>query len=521
MNSVISLPCGGKNNLWAVVVVSQSKMSARLERIVSLILKEHPELTREYVLELINSRMKELGGLIKREGAALLVARELGVNIPHEEVIINTSRLRLKDLVPGLRNLQLIVRVLEVGKPYTTRTNKILTSFIVSDGTRVITLKLWGPKGEELASRVKPGDCLIIKGAYTRKYQGELEIGLADDAIIKVSSDEICEDVPSLEELASKYGKPLILTSLSAAKSDKGVYLLGITQTGKIACGLITSLNGEITEGSRVVVQNSRITYEDDALVQFLANVFSRVTVMKGEKVEFPEPLWIDGVEGFSSIKLLEGYFLTYTLRRGSGYTVYLGGHSNLLRLLSFEDDTLTRFFGLKFGEKITIGPLKPLRAGYKLLPCFILRKSGEKLSIQTFEQLSLEESANITDIEATISSIYFNFRIIGGKPISTVYIDLSSSGAILKAVSNNSEIFELLTGITLEEAKALYEEKILSSILDYLREELAGASIRMSCLSYPNGTAIILEVEEVSKPREELRNNRDTSLQGSNAYTP
>ena len=520
MNSVISLPCRGKNNLCAVAVVSQSKMSARLERIISLILKEHPELTREYVLELINTRIKELGGLIKREGAALLVARELGVNIPHEEVVINTSRLRLKDLVPGLRNLQLVVRVLEVGKPYTTRTNKILTSFIVSDGTRVITLKLWGPKGEELASRVKPGDCLIIRGAYTRKYQGELEIGLADDAIIKVASDDMCEDVPSLEELASKYGKPLILTSLSAVKSDKGVYLLGITQTGKIACGLITSLDGEIIEGSRVVVQNSRITYEDDALVQFLANVFSRITVAKGEKAKFPEPLWIDDVEGFSSIKLLEGYFLTYTLRREFGYTVYLGGYSNLLRLLSFEDDTLTRFFRLKFGEKITIGPLKPLRAGYKLLPCFILRRSGEELSLQTFEQLSLEEAANVTDIEATISSIYFNFRIIGGKPISTVYIDLSSNGAVLKAASNNPEIFKLLTGITLEEAKALCEENILPSILGYLGEELKGASIRMSCLRYPNGIAIILKVEEVLKPQGGPRSNRDISSQGSNAYT-
>src|SRR3989338_8000605 len=59
--------------------------------------------------EKINAKMKQLSGLISREGAAHIVANELGIKL-FENV---TGKLQIKNIVPGLRNVETVGKVLQ------------------------------------------------------------------------------------------------------------------------------------------------------------------------------------------------------------------------------------------------------------------------------------------------------------------------------------------------------------------------------------------------------------------------
>jgi ssDNA-binding replication factor A large subunit len=83
----------------------------------------------------------------------------------------------ISKLVPGMTNVQLLARVISKDAPRTVNTKYGSTKVcdaLLKDETGQIGLTLWSDQ----IGKIKEGDDIIIKGAYTSEWQGEVKLNL-------------------------------------------------------------------------------------------------------------------------------------------------------------------------------------------------------------------------------------------------------------------------------------------------------------------------------------------------------
>ncbi|HEX69097.1 MAG TPA: DNA-binding protein [Candidatus Bathyarchaeota archaeon] len=84
---------------------------------------------------------------------------------------------KLRDVRPGAENLNLVVRVVSVGKPrkILTRYGEAVTALaVVEDETGRLNLKLWRSQ----VNLVKPGDIIKIENGFAVQFGGATEINV-------------------------------------------------------------------------------------------------------------------------------------------------------------------------------------------------------------------------------------------------------------------------------------------------------------------------------------------------------
>jgi ssDNA-binding replication factor A large subunit len=89
----------------------------------------------------------------------------------------------ISKLVPGMTNVQLLAKVVSKDAPRTVNTKYGSTKVcdaVLKDETGQIGLTLWS----EQISKVKEGDEVAIKGAFTSEWQGEVKLNLPKNSEI-------------------------------------------------------------------------------------------------------------------------------------------------------------------------------------------------------------------------------------------------------------------------------------------------------------------------------------------------
>jgi replication factor A1 len=142
----------------------------------------------EEVKKLITEKEEELSGLVSAEGAAYIVGRELGVSLLKE----TERQLKVKNLISGLRAVDLAVRVAEVQdvREFTRngKTGQVM-NLIVGDETGTVRFSFWNDEVEK-AKQYKQGDVLkVTKGWVKVDNRGNPELRLGKGTIEKVSED--------------------------------------------------------------------------------------------------------------------------------------------------------------------------------------------------------------------------------------------------------------------------------------------------------------------------------------------
>ena len=89
---------------------------------------------------------------------------------------------RISELKHGMRDVPMILRVSSV------RAGDKVSRVVVEDGTGMALLNLWPPLNAE-ASRLKPGDVIVVEGCYVRQRDGRLTINLDDRGRMTVRED--------------------------------------------------------------------------------------------------------------------------------------------------------------------------------------------------------------------------------------------------------------------------------------------------------------------------------------------
>lgn len=147
------------------------------EKIVEKI-KEKTNISQDELDSRIKKKLDQLSGLISKEGAAHIVANELGVKLFEAP----KGGLKIKDILSGMRDLEIsgkVQQVFEVREFQSeTRSGKV-GSFIFADETGSIRVVLWNDQSDKLAN-LGPGDIVKIRGAYVRENSGRQEAHLGE-----------------------------------------------------------------------------------------------------------------------------------------------------------------------------------------------------------------------------------------------------------------------------------------------------------------------------------------------------
>jgi len=146
---------------------------------------------------LVEAKRAQLSGLISREGAAQLVASELGINFDKEKV-------KVKEIMPGMKKVNVVGKIIQMFpvREYKkeTRQGKI-GSFIIADDTGNIRVVLWDTNHISLIEKgeIKEGDAVEINNAALRNTELHLT-GFSD---IK-KSKEVIENARVEREVAER-----------------------------------------------------------------------------------------------------------------------------------------------------------------------------------------------------------------------------------------------------------------------------------------------------------------------------
>ncbi|MFQ6075301.1 MAG: hypothetical protein ACE5Z5_04080 [Candidatus Bathyarchaeia archaeon] len=196
-----------------------------IDEIISHILSKRPDLTQERVRELIRQKRGEADGLLTEEGAAYMVANELGVRLTGEKRPETTIRIR--DLTPGINDATLTGRVLLVYPIQTfARSNGSqgrVARLVVADGTGVLNVVLWDERADVVAEeKISQGQIVRILHGYVRAgLDGgpELNVGFRGDVVV-APSDVSDGDYPRVERFFKKIGE--------LEEGDRNVNLMGV-----------------------------------------------------------------------------------------------------------------------------------------------------------------------------------------------------------------------------------------------------------------------------------------------------
>ncbi len=154
------------------------------EQIIKMI-SENSKLPADEIERRIEARRAKLSGLISKEGAAQIIASELGISFDRQ-------KMKIFNLLSGMKKINLVGKILNLNRiiEYNKngRSGKIC-SFLLADDTSNIRVVLWDTNHIGLFEKgvIKEGDVVEISGADVRNNEVHLT-GFAD---IKLSEQAI------------------------------------------------------------------------------------------------------------------------------------------------------------------------------------------------------------------------------------------------------------------------------------------------------------------------------------------
>ena len=155
---------------------------------------EHSGLSEKEVESKVSEKLDALAGLITKEGALQIIANDLGVKMLSD----GFSKLAVEQLAPGLRSIELALRVIEL---YEVRTFERdgregkLAPFLAGDETGQVRVVGWGELADKVQSLSKD-DIVVLSNCYVKEgYRGGVEVHLNDRSNIDVNPDGVSVDV--------------------------------------------------------------------------------------------------------------------------------------------------------------------------------------------------------------------------------------------------------------------------------------------------------------------------------------
>ncbi|NVM30502.1 MAG: DUF2240 family protein [Candidatus Helarchaeota archaeon] len=180
------------------------RMNVNLEDVIDKIIKEAKK-TKKEILKRIEAKKEDLGGLITDEGAACIVAKELGVEV-FETTTYKRKHIKLKDLTVGMNAVSVIGRVtglFDVREFTRKKTGQMgaVGKFLLQDPTDQIMVVLWNEQTKLISeNKLEENEIVEIKNAYVKAGLGnQLELHLSRQGMIEQNLKGV--DLAEFEDL--------------------------------------------------------------------------------------------------------------------------------------------------------------------------------------------------------------------------------------------------------------------------------------------------------------------------------
>lgn len=168
-------------------------------------IKEEKGTSDEEIEEKVKQKLDKLSGLISKEGAAHIVANELGVKLFPDS---QKKRYKIKEIMAGLRGVEVVGRI---AKKYETRTfNKNgregkVASLLLGDETGVLRVVLWDENHIKQVEQMQENDIIKIVNAYSKENQGFREVHLGNRSEITLNPEgENIEAIKQVRDFSQK-----------------------------------------------------------------------------------------------------------------------------------------------------------------------------------------------------------------------------------------------------------------------------------------------------------------------------
>ncbi|MCK5107528.1 MAG: DUF2240 family protein [Nanoarchaeota archaeon] len=158
------------------------------EKIVEKI-KENSSLSEEEISTRIDQKLKQLSGLISKEGAAHILANELGIKLFE----LSKKNLKIKDVLEGMRDIELagkVQQIYDVREFNSERGPGKVGSFVIADETGSIRITCWHSQTETIPKLVTDLTIKII-GGYVRANNGKTEVHLNDKSKVLFNPKDV------------------------------------------------------------------------------------------------------------------------------------------------------------------------------------------------------------------------------------------------------------------------------------------------------------------------------------------
>jgi replication factor A1 len=155
-------------------------------------LTKQTKLSKDELMKKIEEKQEELSGLVSLEGAAHLVARDLGIDLLKRQ----ERTLQLKDIKPDMKRVNLKAKIISITpvREFSKKdgTQGKVRNLVISDGTGQARIPLWD-KQVEIADEVNIGDVIELKNVSARQSNfGNMDIVLYKTSMMK----KVDEDLP-------------------------------------------------------------------------------------------------------------------------------------------------------------------------------------------------------------------------------------------------------------------------------------------------------------------------------------
>lgn len=137
----------------------------------------------------IKEKINELSGLITEEGAAHIIANELGVELTKP----GAGMLKIKEIYAGMRGVSTVgkvVRKFDVHEFAKGESTGKVCSLILGDETGTIRVVFWNEQ-VDLLKNVNQEDVLKVENSSARENRGNKEIHLGEKGDIEVNPDGV------------------------------------------------------------------------------------------------------------------------------------------------------------------------------------------------------------------------------------------------------------------------------------------------------------------------------------------
>jgi replication factor A1 len=267
-----------------------------LDEIVNRIV-EGKGLSRKQVFDLIEKKKSNLSWMISDEGAAEIVAKELGVETCQDSCDDDLT-LAIADLVAGMSNVMITGRITGV-KPAKEFNDKsggksVVASLIISDKSGEMRVVLWGEAAKPVQNNdIDPGDIVRIHNAYIREdMAGRPELHVGRRGYLEVNPTDIKEK--DLPDSSRKFTKINQLTEgriaqvnvagvISAVYSSKTIK----TKEGREAKLSSLVISDETGASVRIVFWNDKTSLMDNLRKGDTVEIISgRIHLTRNKEVE-------------------------------------------------------------------------------------------------------------------------------------------------------------------------------------------------------------------------------------------